>query len=375
MKILFVIGSLNVGGAETQLVMLIQGLVKKGVGCQVFAMRKEGPLLSKLEDIGVNVFDGGYLTGPGGFWHIKQTLKCFNRLFRIIHTGSYDVVHAYLPMANFLASIAAKLCFTPKIITSRRALGSHQDRSGIWRYMDKVSNYLSDRVTVNSQGVWRDVVERDDINENKLVLIYNGIDSSIYDIDNSLRSKMRKSLAVGDDDIVIGMVANLIPYKGHKDALVALQIIVKSYPNSKMIFVGQDRGIQSELEAMASEFGIDERVVFLGKRDDVPMFLSACDIALVASHEEGFCNALLEAMASGLPTVATDVGGNAEALSYGELGKLVPARDPEKMAEALLLLSNSGQHKNIGKLARDAVVKRYSINTLVDSHLRLYANN
>ena len=376
MKILFVIGSLNVGGAETQLVMLIQGLVKKGVKCQVFAMQKEGALLSKLDDIGVEVFDGDYLSGLGIIWQVKQLVKCVFRLVRVIRAEKYNVVHTYLPMANFIGSIAARLCSTLTVITSRRGLGRHQDRSSVWRYMDRISNYLSDRVTVNSQGVWRDVVERDNINENKLVLIYNGIDPSIYDIDNGLRSTMRASIAVRDDDIVIGMVANLIPYKGHKDALAALQIVVESYPKLKMVFIGQDSGIKSELEMVASDRGISEQILFLGRRDDVPMLLSVCDIALVASHEEGFCNALLEAMATGLPVVATDVGGNAEALSAGELGILVPAKDPEKIAEALLLLLDDSVLRNkFGKLAREAVAIKYSIETLVDTHLRLYANS
>ena len=374
MKILFVIGSLEIGGAEKQMVLLIEGLSKKGFECEVFSLEGYGPLKERLDNINVVVYDGGYRSGAGKIWFIKQLLKSLYRLIRVLLGNKYQVVHAYLPLANFFAAVAGSLCRVKLLITSRRALGTHQERYPVWRYFDYISNKLSHNITVNSMGVWNDVISRENVPEGKLTLIYNGIDIAPFKHATKTRNLIRNELNYSTDDLVIVMIANLIAYKGHHDVIRALSLITEK--KLKMVFVGEDRGIKASLEKEIEALAVETEINFLGRRDDIPAILAASDIGLVASHEEGFCNALLEIMATGLPVIATDVGGNPEALKQGELGVLVPAKSPVAISDAIMLLvDNKPLRVSYGKKALNEVASCYSVNNMVKKHINLYESS
>lgn len=373
MKLLFVIGSLEVGGAETQMVLLIEQLRKNDIGCEVFSLEGDGPLTERLHKAGVIVHDGGYRSGPGIIWFARQLFKSLYRLTRLLLRDKFQVVHAYLPLANFFSAVAGIICRIPLVITSRRALGTHQERYPIWRYFDSVSNKLSGKITVNSMGVWNDIIARENVSEGKLTLIYNGIDVSPFILASDSRVVMRNKLNCNDDEIVIVMVANLISYKGHSDVIEALSLVTDKC--LKILFVGENRGIEKALKQQIKTLKFSTEVHFLGKRQDIPAVLSTADIGLVASHEEGFCNALLEMMASSLPIIATDVGGNPEALKQGELGIIIPSKSPQDIASAIhLLVNDKSLRERFGQKAFEEVSSHYSIDNMLTKHLALYEN-
>lgn len=145
--------------------------------------------------------------------------------------------------------------------------------------------------------------------------------------------------------------------------------------NLTFVFIGEDRGIQTDLEALAADLGL-KNIYYLGRRDDVPKLLVAADIGLVASHEEGFCNALLEQMAASLPVVATEVGGNAEALNHGEFGSLINACAPAEIAAAITDLAvNPERRSELGGRARERVASLYSVAAMAEQHEKLYLNS
>lgn len=373
MKILFVIGSLHLGGAEKQMYILIRELVKNDVDCEVFALTAEGPLLELYKALNINVYGGDYISGPGKLWFLRQLLKSFTRLWQVLNRNNYNIVHTYLPLANFIGTISAKFSRIPLVVSSKRALGTHQDRFRLWKYFDVIANSLSDVVTVNSEGVKSDVIARENVNPKKLKLIYNGIDPQPYTSHGSNRRETRKFLGFEKNKIYIVIVANLIPYKGHADAIEALALLHKNYPDINMCFAGDDRGIQNELEMLAKSLGVSSQLIFLGSYQDIPALLGAADIGLISSHEEGFCNALLEQMAASLPIVATDVGGNSEALDNGKTGLLVRARQPSDIARAIQeYLENRVSAESMAKKARERVQKEFSIKKMVDLHMSLY---
>jgi len=169
------------------------------------------------------------------------------------------------------------------------------------------------------------------------------------------------------------MVANLIPYKGHQDVVRAIPGIVSIYPRIHFFFAGDDRGIQKNLEQIASKLGVSQHITYLGRWEKIPELLSASDIGLVASHEEGFCNALLEMMASALPVIATTVGGNKEALNGGELGLLISPKEPEAIMRSIVqLASNEHMRKEMGDKACLAVMKSYTVKHMLRQYMELY---
>jgi glycosyltransferase involved in cell wall biosynthesis len=228
-------------------------------------------------------------------------------------------------------------------------------------------------VTVNSKAVLSDVIKRDRVRPDKLVLIYNGINSLPFEVASRRRDKLREEMGLTGSDKVIIVVANLIPYKGHSDFLKAARLVFDHIPTALFWLVGDDRGIRNDLEHVASIFGIHERVRFMGQRYDIDSLLAVSNLAVLPSHEEGFSNVILESMAAGLPVVATSVGGNPEAVVDGVTGWIVPPRNPAVMAEKIVdLLGDPQRAISWGELGRRRVKELFSVERMVESHVRLY---
>lgn len=367
-NIVFVIDSLEVGGAESQLVMLVGELHKLGYHCEVFALRAEGAFLATLESLGIPVSNGKFSRERNRLALLRGVWNLWLCIFR----NRPCVVHTYLPLSNFIGSIMARLAGASVVITSRRGLGIHQEMESRWKYFDRISNVLSSMISVNSKAVGNDSISRDGVDGRKIACIYNGLDLSRFNLPENMRDLMRFKLGLSPTDFAWVKVANLAGYKGHLDLLQAFAVISNNC-SVRLFMVGKDLGVQRGLEAMAVKLGIADRVVFLGGCDDVPEILSAMDGYVMASHSEGFSNAILEAMASGLPIVATTVGGNAEALQDGELGLLVEPRNPIALARAMQkIMDNLELRQKLACVAKQTVRERYSVETMVDSYLKLY---
>lgn len=373
LKVIYTIGSLELGGAESQMVLLIRELKKRGWHCELFVLEAKGPFKSILEQDGITIHDGGYVSDASKGVKVYQLLRAMVRFWRLTRDVQPDVLHAYLQMTNFIGSLVGRAAGVRKIITSRRALGTHQDRQPYRKWLDKIANVLSDRVTVNSSAVGRDTIFRDGIAPEKLVLIRNALDLDRFSEQVGTRDAVRKSLGLAENELGIIKVGNLIPYKGHADLINALPKVLEKNSAVRLFLVGEDRGIQVDLERLASSLGVTGRVYFLGQRDDVPSLLMAMDLYAMASHEEGSSNALLEAMAAGLPIVATDVGGNREALEDGRAGMLVPPHDPGSLSLAIgKLLDDDVLRSQIAARAK-ACAQAYDIPKMVEAHISLYA--
>jgi glycosyltransferase involved in cell wall biosynthesis len=169
------------------------------------------------------------------------------------------------------------------------------------------------------------------------------------------------------------MVANLIPYKGHRELVKAFARIAADDPDVRLFLIGKDLGIAKDLMSRARRLGVANRINLMGRRRDVPMLLSAMDIGVLASHEEGFSNALLEKLAAGLPVVATNVGGNPEALEGMPDCILVGPEDPDDLARGLLdAIGRLGADDQNRKIRQSLVRERYSVDAMVDAYERLY---
>ena len=376
LKIVFVIGSLNLGGAEQQMSLLVESLCARGHLCHVFVLEDSGPLRGRLLATGCTIHAYGWDQRYG---QSRRLVRLFRPIWATVNLWWLllklrpDVLHAYLPLTNLMGAIAGCLGRVPRIITCRRGLGTHQDRYPLFRYLDRLANAGSDVVVANSEAVARDTLARDHLRPNKLRVIRNGLDLARGErkLDNT---STRAELGLGEEGIGLVSVANLIPYKGHRELLTAISLL-SDWPIQTFL-VGRDDGIQAELSELASKLGIADRVHFLGSRSDVVRLLSAMDIFVLASHEEGSSNALLEAMACGLSVVATDVGGNRESLADGRYGILVPPRDPQALAyaiEEMLSRRVVGTDKNCEAI--NFVRHSYSVDAMVEGYLSLYYGN
>ncbi|CAM5771667.1 glycosyltransferase [Bosea minatitlanensis] len=362
------------------MVVLIEGLVRLGVHCEVFVFDGSGPLRPRLDAENVTVHVATHarrIAHLAKLGNLATFVRAFVALWWLALTTKPEILQAYLPLTNFMGAVAGRLAGVPLVITCRRGLGTHQDRYPWWRIFDRIANKLSHVVTVNSQAVADDTAARDGIEPSRLILIRNGLDSlttRTASVDGE-RWPLRQKLGLQAGEIGFINVANLIPYKGQADLLEAFAVARATIPPSKLFIVGRDDGLGAQLKALAAALGITEKVQFLGARHDIPNLLSAMDIFVLPSHEEGSSNALLEALACGLPVIATDVGGNREALDNGSFGLLVPPRAPKILAETMKTIAeNLPVWRDTGAQAAEFIQRSYSSEALANNYMKLYRN-
>lgn len=177
--ILYAIGTHMLGGAEKQLFMLAAEMKSRGHDVHLFTVDDNGPLAEKYRSINVRLHSGKFSGSGPKTLRILKLLRAQFRLIALAMRIQPDVLHGFLPLTNFMIAVSGLLTRARAVITSRRALGYHQERVPLWKPMDKFANWASNVVTANSQAVAADVKTRDGIAPEKLAVIYNGIDLQV----------------------------------------------------------------------------------------------------------------------------------------------------------------------------------------------------
>lgn len=370
-NVLVVISSLDRGGTERHLMQVLPRLSRYGYRVAVHCLVHKGELSADLERAGITVVGGKVKPRSSWGWLFALIVGGFSLALRLLLKRP-DVVHFFLPSAYIIGAPLALLTFIRVKIMSRRSLNNYQ-RSYFW--VGPVERFLHRRMDVvagNSMSVVAQLRE-EGVPEQRLRLIYNGVDLNGF-VDLSARGVARSERDIAPDVIVFVIVANLLRYKGYDDLLEALSIAAPSLPDKWVLLcAGRDGGIGEHLTTQAQRLGLKDRIRFLGPVADVPRLLAAADIALLTSHEEGFSNAVIEYMAAGLPVIATDVGGNVEALDHGQAGVVVPARNSAALATAICELARDPElRRSLGDTARRRVTEHFSLEACVRGYDALY---
>ena len=365
LRIVVVSSRLDVGGTERHIARILPALQRRGLDISLYAMERGGPLEADIAAQGVRV-EGA---SPGG---VLRWLKATLELARWLRRERPDVVHFFLPRPYVVGSFAAELAGHRLRLMSRRSLTVYRDKYPLLGGVERWLHRRTFGILGNSQAVMDQLAAEVD-DHSKLALIYNGIDlpSPVF---TSRRWQSRDLLQIPTDALVLSVIANLIAYKGHRDLIAALALIKDQLPQPwRLLAIGRDDGIGADLIAQAQSLGIGDNILWLGERGDVDELLSGSDMFILPSHQEGFSNALLEAMAARLPVVATAIGGNSDAVVEGETGSLVPVRDPRALASAILRLAQDPDLRaNFGEAGRRRVEQRFSLQACVDRYERLY---
>jgi glycosyltransferase involved in cell wall biosynthesis len=233
-----------------------------------------------------------------------------------------------------------------------------------------------DRFIANSEAVKTAAIAAERMRPEQVDVIYNGVarlDSQVE------RASVRHSLGVGPDEFVAIAVANLRPLKRMDVAIQALALVRKRHPAVRLIVAGGDRvddagrSQRQVLEERAASLGIGDRVLLLGEVQEPMSLMQASDVGLLCSETEGLSNSLIEYGFAGKPAVCTNVGGNPELVLDGETGYLVPAGDPEKLAERMCqLIEDPELARRMGEKARRRIVERFDAPSMVRRHEHLY---
>lgn len=376
--IIYVIGSLHVGGAEQHLTQIIPRLDRARWKPVVCCLTERGKLAEGLSAAGFEVIARPVVRRSGGASRVRSLARLAETIFwlwQVMRRFRPAIAHFFLPGAYILGAPASILARVPVRIMSRRSLNYYQRNMRFSPAIEARLHRYMTAILGNSNSVVRQLHDDENVRADRLGLIYNGIDFVNYQKSSTVRQSMRTSLKIDQDALVFVIVANLIPYKGHQDLLVAFSMACAHLPAGwRLLVVGRDDGIGGKLREQAANLKIADNVLFLGSRSDVPDLLCGADVSVLSSHEEGFSNAVLESMAAGLPVIATDVGGNPEANINGETGFIVPPRDPKAMSEAILRLAADGALRTrMGMRAAVRAEMNFSLDACVSRYEDLYA--
>jgi glycosyltransferase involved in cell wall biosynthesis len=250
-------------------------------------------------------------------------------------------------------------------------------KSRLQRGIDRALAKVTTKIVSVSSAVRDAHIAHEQLDPDKCAVIYNGIDR--WDWSDTARREFeddfRRRCGIPADAPLCIVVGRLEPPKGHDTLLQAVPFILKHLPDARFLLVG-DGSLQATLEAQADRLGIRDAIVMLGARTDVRQLLSISDVAINPSHREGFSIAVLEAMAAGLPVVATDVGGNAEAVVSGESGIVVPPGEPEQLAEAVCaILDDRTYAARLGAMASRRFNEHFTLDQMIGSHELLYGGS
>jgi glycosyltransferase involved in cell wall biosynthesis len=276
-----------------------------------------------------------------------------------------DIVHFHTAKAHTVGLAAARLARTPVTVLSRRVdFPTGGNLFSRIKYRAKV-----DAVVAISDAV-KDVLLAGGMDQDLITVIYSGIDLEQYR-DRADGAYIRSELGIPGSSPLVGAVGALAPHKAQSYFLRAAAELTKARPDVRYIIAGEGE-LKGELRALARTLGIEGLVTFAGFRRDTKALLSILDVFVLSSVAEGLCTSILDAMASGVPVVATRVGGVPELISDGECGLLVPPADPPAMADAIhrVLKDKSLEGKLIAG-ARNRVLD-FSVERTVEQTERLY---
>ncbi|HLI13652.1 MAG TPA: glycosyltransferase [Alphaproteobacteria bacterium] len=375
-SIFYVIGTLDIGGAERHLAQLARYLAPQRWHPTIACLSGRGALIPELRQSGIEILEapcaGWAGRAPRFLFRPLRLLIVSLWLLRVLRQRRPDVVHFFLPASYLIGAPCALLAGCRRLVMSRRSLNFYQRRRWGTARLERWLHGRMVAVLGNSEAVVRDL-RAEGVPAARLRMISNGVDLARFSALPD-RAAARRKLGIADSCFVMVIVANLIPYKGHRDLLAALGIVGGRLPQPwRLLCVGRDDGIGDALRAEAARYGIGGNIAWLGVREDVPELLAAANLALLCSHEEGFSNAVLEAMAAGLPVVATDVGGNREAVIDGVTGIIVPPHDPGRLGEAILEIAHAGEQAcAMGRAGRARIAEHFAIESAFQRYEALY---
>lgn len=365
MKILFLIRSLDYGGAQRQLVNLSKSLRAKGYDVSVCIYYSGGPLDNELQEAGVRL----YRLEKKHRWDV---FSFFRSLIQFVLKEHPDMIHAYLSTANVISILLKP--FLPGISVIWGVRASNMDLSRydwFWRFsyfLERKLSRFADLIIVNSfSGMAYSA--RNGFPGEKMIVIPNGIETNEFRPQPQLREKIRREWGVEKHETLIGLAARLDPKKDHPNFIKAASRVIATRKDVRFVCVGRhDDSHHERLHRLAKEHGLSGRILWAGSRKDMPAVYNGLDILCLSSaFGEGFPNVIGEAMACGVPCVATDVGDSARIV--GDTGIIVPPKQPEDLAEGLkkMIAWIETEKDIVTSRTRERVVEMFGVEKMVSS--------
>ena len=376
-KILRIISRLAVGGSTYHAIVLTAHQDKEVFDCVLVRGTEgetEGSMLEFARQKGLKSIC--YIPEMERKVSLKRDILAFWKLFCLIRREKPDIVDTHQSKAGALGRLAAFLAGTKVTI---HTIHGHvfydffgKLKSSLIVLVERLLARHSSLLVAVSENVRKEILAFKVGTPEKVITIPYGIELDKYLSIDGHRGDLRRELGLSEMDIVIGNVQRLVPTKGHRYLFKSIQLLKEIRPEVRFVIAG-DGEMRGELEQLAENLGLKENIYFLGFREDVDNIYADSDALIFPSLTEGAPFAIIEALASARPVVATDVGGISELIDDGRCGFVVPAKDPRALTEALLkLIRDEGLRKSFGENARSKVYPHLSHTRLVKDMEKIY---
>ncbi|GAB4320678.1 MAG: glycosyltransferase family 4 protein [Candidatus Sumerlaeia bacterium] len=356
---------LPAGGIEKRLCAVLPRLRDRGFAPSVCCIRERGPLAERLEEAGIPVHVIAF--------HSRMDPRGLLRLRRFIRDEGFALVHSHMYRANTAAALTGLLTGRsfPPLVCQIHNINTWETWRQLW--MERRLSRLWNMAVAVSARVRDHMADQLHLPPERCRVIYNGVDLAEFEaVVRRGRPSRRDTFGIPDENaVVVATLCRLHPQKNPEAVVWMAAELCPRYPNLHFVVAGQGK-LFVELQREQRRLGLQDRLHLLGHRDDVASVLAASDVFFLPSFKEGFSNAVVEAMAAGLPVVATDVGGNAEAVQDGESGFIVKAGDTEAMRERLeRLIAAPELRARMGESARRRA-RLFSLEKMIDDTVEVY---
>lgn len=360
-KLIQILTGLGIGGLENVVIELVSNLDRRRYESIVCSLDRNETRAGELEKMGIKII---YMDRKPGIDYFLPF-----RLAKVFKEEKIQIVHTHNSTCYFYGILAAILAKIPILIHTEH--GRNFPDKKITMAINRLLSWKVDRI-ITVSNILRHLLNRyEKISLEKIQVVSNGINSKFF-TNNYNKAEIKKRFGFNQEDRLIGIVARLYPIKDHRCLFNAFCFLIKEFPEARLLVIG-DGPERGRLEQLALDLKIDKKIIFLGNRQDVPDLLSVLDIFVLSSQNEGMSLTLIEAMASSLPIVATNVGGNSELIKDGVNGTLVSSGNPLSLSQAIIQLLNDGpKARRMGNAGRRVFEELYTVNKMVRNYERIY---
>ena len=358
LRVMHLIHQLGAGGAENGIVNIANHIDCNAFESAICAFVGGGALTKRLDLKRTALFEMEKRSG--------NDIRLPFNLYRLFRRWKPDIVHTHAWGTLLEGIVAARFAKVPAVIHGEH--GTLQDKAQniviqrfLWRSVDRVLSVSAAHARQMSKTIGFPV--------DRIDVLANGVNTDLF---GKQTPNIKDELGLADDSFVIGTVGRLVPVKNQRLLIRTFANLTTRHNQLHLVITG-DGPLKRELESMANALNCREHVHFLGRRSDVPRIMAGLDVFVLCSHSEGMSNTILEAMSSGLPVIATDVGGNPELVVHGRTGMLVPSDNDDALGAAIeSLIVDADLKVSMGRYGRERAAREFSLQAMVRRYEKLY---
>ncbi len=367
-RVLHLLVNFESGGTERQAVELLKRIDPDRYDVRLAVLRNRGPLYEEIEAQYPNIPEF-----PLTSFYDANFVRQWRRLRALLKQERIEILHAHDFYSDMLGVVAARSVGT-KVIASQRNLQQSDRRSH--QLGQRFISAVAHRLLVNSNAIRQHLMTSWKTPSDKIVVVRNGLrdfsELSCGQWQRPTHDELCRELGIEKESKLIGAVANLRPVKGHRYLIEAAALVIRQIPNAHFVLIGEGE-LRDEIEARAQRLGIAKHVHLMGYRADAPKLQTAFDLSVLSSLHEGLPNSVMEAMAAGVPVVATSVGGVPELIIHDETGYLAHPADAQDLAlQITTALTNERESAALAARGHHYVTTKFGMQRMINEVENLY---